>query len=96
SDIPREFEYSESEIKILKVIRSRDYVVVYRITTRGKTFALKVYKYKNEAISERGIPKPNIFFESKHDVYTRLSSLNESLLILILKYYRYMRFTKPP
>ena len=42
SDVPREFEYSESEIKILKVIGSGDHAVVYRIAAGGKTFALKV------------------------------------------------------
>jgi hypothetical protein len=41
-DVPREFEYSESEIKILKVIRSGDHSVVYRIAAGGRTFALKV------------------------------------------------------
>ena len=41
-DVPREFEYSESEIKILKVIGSGDHSVVYRIAAGGKTFALKV------------------------------------------------------
>jgi hypothetical protein len=33
--MPREFEDSESEIKILKVIRSGDNAVVYRIAARG-------------------------------------------------------------
>jgi len=34
--VRREFEYLESEIKILKVIGSGDYAVVYRITAGGK------------------------------------------------------------
>jgi hypothetical protein len=41
-DMPREFEYSESEIKVLKVIGSGDHSVVYRIAAGGRTFALKV------------------------------------------------------
>jgi hypothetical protein len=40
SDVIREFEYSETEIKILKVIGSGDHAVVYRITAGGKSFAL--------------------------------------------------------
>jgi hypothetical protein len=42
SDAPREFQYSESEIKILKVIGSGDHSVVFRIAAGGRTFALKV------------------------------------------------------
>jgi hypothetical protein len=45
----REFEYSESEIRILKVIRSRDHAVVYlyRIATGGRTPALKVVSFSH-------------------------------------------------
>ncbi|KFY95266.1 hypothetical protein V500_02863 [Pseudogymnoascus sp. VKM F-4518 (FW-2643)] len=96
SDVTREFEYSETEIKILKVIGSGDHAVVYRIAAGGKTFALKVHKYKNEAISAPGTPKPNVFFESERDAYTRLSSMSDSPLAPIPKYHGYMRFKEPP
>jgi len=42
SAVLREFEYTESEIKILKVIGSGDHAIVYRIAAGGNTFALKV------------------------------------------------------
>ncbi|KAH9214676.1 hypothetical protein DL95DRAFT_251159, partial [Leptodontidium sp. 2 PMI_412] len=97
SDVPREFEYSESEIKILKVIGSGDHSVVYRIAAGGRTFALKVASIRTfHKISQPGIPKPNIFFESEHDAYTRLSSPSESPLASVPNYFGYMRFTKPP
>jgi hypothetical protein len=55
SDVPREFEYSESEIKVLRVIGSGDHAVVYRIAAGGRTFALKVVStrtlYKNSCMS---------------------------------------------
>jgi hypothetical protein len=54
SDMPREFEYSESEIEVLKVIGSGDHSVVYRIAAGGRTFALKVVSirtlFKNSRI----------------------------------------------
>ncbi|KFY56416.1 hypothetical protein V496_06707 [Pseudogymnoascus sp. VKM F-4515 (FW-2607)] len=96
SDVTREFEYSETEIKILKVIGSGDHAVVYRISAGGKTFALKVHKYKNEAILAPGTPKLNVFFESERDAYTRLSSMSGSPLAPIPKCHGYMRFKEPP
>ncbi len=48
SDAPRQFEYSESEIKILKVIGCGDHSVVFRIAAGGRTFALKVVSIRLE------------------------------------------------
>jgi hypothetical protein len=42
SDTLREFEYSESEIKILEVLGSGDHAIVCRISAGGRTFALKM------------------------------------------------------
>ncbi|KAG4431976.1 hypothetical protein IFR05_012549 [Cadophora sp. M221] len=99
SDVPREFEYSESEIKILKVIGSGHHSVVYHIAAGGRTFALKVVTSTNTGMRpyrNPGIPKPNIFFESEHDAYTRLSYPNGSTPASTPNYFGYMRFTKPP
>ncbi|TAQ90798.1 hypothetical protein B7494_g867 [Chlorociboria aeruginascens] len=92
SDVSHEFEYSESEIKILKIIGAGDHAVVYRMAAGGRTFALKV----NEAISQPGTPKLNIFYESERDAYTRLSPPSGSPLAPIPKYHGYIKFTKPP
>jgi hypothetical protein len=42
SDSPQQFEYPESEIKLLRVIGSGDHAIVYRVCAGDKTFAIKV------------------------------------------------------
>lgn len=64
SDVPREFEFSETEIKILKVIGSGDHAVVYRIAAGGKTFALKV-------VSSRTLHKMVVYLTLTNSTNTR-------------------------
>ncbi|KAJ8059164.1 hypothetical protein OCU04_012138 [Sclerotinia nivalis] len=96
SGVPQKFKYLESEITILDVIGSGDHAMVYRIAAGGRTFALKIHKYDNSAISLSGTPKPNIFFERERNAYNKLSQPSELPPASIPKYYGYINFTKPP
>ncbi|RFU27385.1 hypothetical protein B7463_g8950, partial [Scytalidium lignicola] len=92
-----EFEYSESRITILEILETEnDDVMMYRILAGGRTFALKVHKYTSGAISEAGIPKTNISFDTEYGAYCKLLPLRDSPLPLISKCLGYVRFSTPP